>query len=73
MKYGIRNGSLNITEWKDALVMAGEIGFDGVELTVNSEEEIDRLLTPSGRDEVLAWCKRGQRWRLGGSYALFGG
>lgn len=57
MKYGIRNGSLNITDWKDALVMAGEVGFDGVELTVNSEEEITRLLTPSGRDEVLAWCE----------------
>jgi len=57
MKYGIRNGSLGIKEWKDALVMAGEIGFDGVELTVNSAEEVDKLVLPPGRDEVLAWCE----------------
>jgi sugar phosphate isomerase/epimerase len=56
MKYGIRNGSLDM-EWKDALMAAGEIGFDGVEITVASEEELARLLTPQGRDEVLSWCK----------------
>ena len=57
MKYGIRNGSLGTNEWKDALVMGGEIGFDGVELTVNSAEEVEKLVMPSGRDEVLAWCE----------------
>jgi L-ribulose-5-phosphate 3-epimerase len=56
MKYGIRNRSMNM-EWKDALMAAGEIGYDGVELVVPSEEDIARLLTPSGRDEVLSWCE----------------
>jgi sugar phosphate isomerase/epimerase len=56
MKYGIRNRSLNM-EWKDALMAAGEIGYDGVELVVPSEEDIARLLTTSGRDEVLSWCE----------------
>jgi L-ribulose-5-phosphate 3-epimerase len=56
MKYGIRNRSLNM-EWKDALMAAGEIGYDGVELVVPLEEDIARLLTPSGRDEVLSWCE----------------
>lgn len=56
MKYGIRNRSLNM-EWKDALMAAGEIGYDGVELVVPSEEALAELLTPSGRDEVLLWCE----------------
>ncbi len=56
MKYGIRNGSLNM-EWREALAAAGEIGYDGVELVVKSAEDIARLLTSSGRDEVLSWCK----------------
>ena len=56
MKYGIRNGSLNM-EWRDALMVAGEIGYDGVELVVPSDEDIASFLTSSGRDEILAWCK----------------
>lgn len=56
MKYGIRNRSLN-AEWKDALIAAGEIGYDGVEFVVPSEEEIAKLLRPSGRQEVLSWLK----------------
>jgi len=54
-KYGIRNGTLQ-REWKEALEAAGEIGFGGVELTVKEEEEVDRLLTDEGRDEVLGWA-----------------
>lgn len=56
-KYGIRNGTLQ-REWEEALKAAGEIGFDGVELTVNEPEEVDRLLTDAGRDEVLRWVKQ---------------
>jgi len=56
MKYGIRNRTLKM-EWKDALMAAGEIGYDGVELVVPSEEDIARLLAPSGHDEVLSWCE----------------
>ena len=57
MKYGIRNGSLRM-DWKEALMAAGEIGFDGLEPTLSSEEDIARLLTPSGRDEVFSWCEK---------------
>ena len=45
-------------KWKDALITAGEIGYDGVELVVPSEEDIARLLTPAGRDEILSWCEK---------------
>ena len=44
-------------EWEDALIAAGEIGYDGVELVVPSEEDIARLLAPSGSAEVLSWCE----------------
>ena len=57
MKYGIRNRSLNMA-WEEALMAAGEIGYDGVELVVPSEDDINRLLTPSGRDELLSWCEK---------------
>lgn len=55
-QYGIRNGTLQ-REWKEALEVAAAIGFDGVELTVKEETEIDRLLTDEGRDEVLGWVR----------------
>ena len=53
-RYSIRNGSLE-RDWKEALEVAGRLGFDGVELTVKEEPELDRLLTDAGRDEVLGW------------------
>lgn len=55
-KYGIRNGTLQ-RGWKDALETAGVIGFDGVELTVKEQSELDRLLTEAGRDKVLGWVE----------------
>lgn len=55
-RYGIRNGSLE-RDWKEALDAAGRLGFDGVELTVKEEPELDRLLTDAGRDEVLGWMR----------------
>ncbi len=55
-RYAIRNGSLQ-REWKEALDVAGRLGFDGVELTVKEEPELDRLLTDAGRDEVLGWMR----------------
>ena len=62
-KYGIRNGTLQRENWKDALETAGEIGFDGVELTVNEVAEVDRLLTDAGRDEVLGGIPDARRVR----------
>lgn len=55
-KYAIRNGSLQC-EWKDGLETAGRLGFDGVELIIKEEEQLDRLLTDEGRDEVQGWAK----------------
>ena len=55
-KYAIRNGSLQ-RDWKEALEVAGRLGFDGVELVVKEEAELDRLLTDAGRDEVLGWMR----------------
>jgi sugar phosphate isomerase/epimerase len=51
---GIRPGSLKM-EWKDAQRTAGELGFDGVEPTVGSREELDWLRSSEGRAEALAW------------------
>ena len=42
--------------WRDAIRTAGELGFDGVELVLKKEEDVDFLLTDSGRNEVLEWC-----------------
>lgn len=55
-RYAIRNGSLQ-RDWKEALEVAGRLGFDGVELVVKEEAELDRLLTDAGRDEVLGWMR----------------
>jgi sugar phosphate isomerase/epimerase len=56
MRYGIRNGSLK-AGWEAALRLAGEIGFDGVELVARSEDDLGELLTDTGRDRVLGWCR----------------
>jgi len=45
-------------EWEDALMAAGEIGYDGVELVVPSEDDIAKLITPSGSDELLSLCEK---------------
>jgi L-ribulose-5-phosphate 3-epimerase UlaE len=56
MRYGIRNGSLK-AGWEDALRIAGEIGFDGVELVVRPEDDVGELLTEAGRERVRSWCR----------------
>src|SRR4051812_26554461 len=56
MRYGIRNGSLKC-DWQEALRVAGEVGFDGVELVVRPEDDLGGLLTEEGRERVLGWCR----------------
>lgn len=51
---GIRPGSLKMP-WREAQKAAGELGYDGVEPTISTPEEVAWLLTPGGRQEVLAW------------------
>ena len=70
-KYGIREGSLQMG-WKEALEAAGEIGFDGVELTVKETSELDWLLSESGREEVLGWIRDSATAVCSLSLSLFG-
>ena len=51
---GIRPGSLRLG-WQDAQRVAGEIGFDGIEPTIDTPDDVARLLTRSGADEVERW------------------
>ena len=55
-EYAIRNGSLQ-RDWKEALEVAARLGFDGVELVVKEDAELDQLLTDAFRDEVLGWMR----------------
>jgi sugar phosphate isomerase/epimerase len=56
MRYGIRNGSLK-ANWQEALRIAGEIGFDGVEFVVRPEDDLGELLTNAGQQRILGWCR----------------
>jgi L-ribulose-5-phosphate 3-epimerase len=56
MEFSIRNTSLD-AGWEDAIRLAGDLGFDGVELVVPEEQEILRLSRPEGAREVLYWCE----------------
>jgi sugar phosphate isomerase/epimerase len=56
MEFSIRNTSLG-AGWEDAIRIAAEIGFHGVELVVPEETEILRLSRPGGAREVLSWCE----------------
>ena len=48
MKCGIRNNSLKM-DWDDAYAVAGEIGFDGVEICVTKPEHMPRILEAEQR------------------------
>ncbi|MDP6506825.1 MAG: sugar phosphate isomerase/epimerase family protein, partial [Planctomycetota bacterium] len=54
MKYGIRNRALKM-DGPDAMKAAAEIGFDGIELIVGSEEELLHLQTEEGIKETSEW------------------
>ncbi len=50
MKYGIRNRSLAV-DWEEAVSSAADIGYDGLEIIVGSEEELEQLF--GNRGEAL--------------------
>ena len=55
--YGIRNTSLNMDWGKDAFAVAGDIGFDGVEIVLREEERLDWLLSAAGKGEIGRWVQ----------------
>jgi len=55
MKFGIRTASLKL-DWQESLAKARELGFDGIELVVKSDEQIDMLRRSEGQATVRKWC-----------------
>ena len=58
MKFGIRTGCLG-GSWEKAFAMAGELGFDGLELDVGADYKNTPLWTAAGRKEVAEWAHKG--------------
>lgn len=58
MKYGIRNGCLQ-EPLESVFAVAGELGFDGVELDVGADYKDTPLWTSEGRKQVAESAKEG--------------
>ena len=58
MKFGIRNGCLRLP-LEEAFKVAGEIGFDGLELDVGPDYQNAPLWTSEGRKQIAEWASRG--------------
>ena len=58
MKFGIRNGCLQ-EPWEKVFAVAGELGFDAVELDVGAEYRDTPLWTAEGRQQVAEWTQQG--------------
>ena len=55
MKYGIRTASLQL-DWEESLARARELGFDGIEFVVKTDEQVDMLRNPDGQETIRKWC-----------------
>ncbi len=58
MKFGIRNGCLR-QPWEKVFEIAGDIGFDGVELDIGADYKDTLLWTKEGRQQVAEWASQG--------------
>ena len=56
MEFAIRNRSLKVG-WEEGIRIAASLGFDGVELVVQEEQEIMRMADSEGASEVVSWCE----------------
>jgi len=58
MKYGIREGCLR-EPWEKVFAIAGELGFDSVELDIGADYKNTLLWTGAGRKQVAQWANQG--------------
>ena len=56
---------------KDAFAVAGDIGFDGVEIVLREEERLDWLLSAAGKGEIGRWVQETGAQACSISFALF--